>query len=100
MASQHTGQTQPSIDLEEHRSVGGVNAKAIVQYSLDSAAGLTPVPIPLIDKPYDYVVMTSADGNGNYQVFTYKSGGSGGATVRTLTFTYDANSNVTSITRT
>jgi hypothetical protein len=48
---------------------------------------------------YDYVVMTNADGNGNYQTMTYKSGGSGGTIVRTLSYTYDGSNNVTSITR-
>jgi hypothetical protein len=38
MASQHTGHTQPSIDLEEHRSINGVNAKAVVEYVFDGSA--------------------------------------------------------------
>ena len=53
----------------------------------------------LINVAYDYVGFSNADGNGNYQTIVYKSGGSGGTTVRTLTLTYDASSNVTSITR-
>lgn len=59
----------------------------------------TQAPVPLVDKPYDYVGMSNADGNRNYQTFVYKQGGSGGVTVRTLTYTYDESSNVTSITR-
>lgn len=48
---------------------------------------------------YDYVAMTNPDANNNYQTHTYKTGGSGGTTVATLTYTYDASNNVTSITR-
>lgn len=39
MAGTHTGNTQPSIDQEEHRSVGGVNAKAVTPYYFDAATG-------------------------------------------------------------
>lgn len=98
MATQHTGQTQPSIDLEEHRSLGGVNAKAVVPYAY-SGGTLTPTPTPLVDLAYDYVGFTNADGNGNYQTITFKTGGSAGTTVRTLSVTYDANSLITSVTR-
>lgn len=55
--------------------------------------------VNLVDVPYDYVGMSNADGNGNYQTVVYKTGGSGGTTVRTLTYTFDASNNVTSITR-
>lgn len=54
----------------------------------------------LITSAYDYVAMTNADGGGNYQTITYKTGGSGGITVATLTMTFDGANNVTSITRT
>lgn len=42
MATKHTGHTQPSIDLEEHRSVNGVNAKAVIPYYLDSSGNPQP----------------------------------------------------------
>lgn len=64
------------------------------------AANTGSLVTPLIDKAYDYVGMSNPDGNGNYQTIVFKSGGSGGTTMRTLTLSYDANSNVTSITRT
>ncbi len=53
-------------------------------------SGLLPIS-------YNYIGFTNADGNGNYQTITFKTGGSGGTTVATLTLTYDASSNVTSI---
>lgn len=56
-------------------------------------------PIPLVDVPFDYVGFTNDDGNGNYQTISFNTGGSGGTLVRTLDLTYDANNNVTSITR-
>lgn len=99
MATQHTGHTQPSIDLEEHRSIGGVNAKAVVPYGYAGGTALTPLPPPLVDVAYDYISMSNADPNGNYRTFQFKTGGSSGSTQRTLSLTYDVNSNVTSITR-
>jgi hypothetical protein len=99
MSNQHTGNTQPSIDLEEHRSLGGVNAKAVTPYGFDGAGSLAPMPPPLVDKPYDYLGLSNADGNGNYQTLKFYIGGSGGTLQRTLTLTYDGTSNVTSITR-
>lgn len=51
---------------------------------------------PFINTTYDTVNLTNPDGNGNYQTITFKYSGS---TVRTLTLTFDVNSNVTSIAR-
>lgn len=60
MATQHTGHTQPSIDLEEHRSVGGVNTKAVSSYSWNGSTPI-PEPTPFLTKPYDSVVITYTD---------------------------------------
>jgi len=68
------------------------------QVILDSDSAL-PIGGLLGGVSYDYVGMSNADGNGNYQTIVYKRGGSSGTTVRTLTYTYDASNNVTSITR-
>ena len=48
----------------------------------------------------DYLGFTNADGNGNYQTLTFKSGGSGGSTPATLALTFDASNKITSITKT
>lgn len=50
--------------------------------------------------PYgaDYLVQSNADVNGNYQTITYKSGGSGGTTVKTVNLTFDANGGVLTLT--
>ena len=89
--------TAPSIDRAEHDEVA--SAKRVVDYG---CTGTVPqrMPTPLLDLAYDYVGFSNADGNGNYQTVVYKTGGSGGTTVRTLTYTFDGSSNVTSITRT
>jgi len=47
--------------------------------------------------PHDYV--SFAYTGSNPTTITYKSGGSGGATVAVLTLTYDGSNNVTSITK-
>lgn len=46
---------------------------------------------------YDFTGFSNPDANGNYQTISYKAGGAGGTTVRTLSLAFDANSNVTSI---
>ncbi len=93
----HAPNFQTDSDLE-HRSVNGVEAKAVIPYGYTGTA-LTPIPPALIDVAYDYIGWSSADANGNYQTMTFKTGGSAGTTVRTLSLTYDASSNLTSITR-
>lgn len=80
-----------------------VAAKRVASYNYDpithnwnrSTAGAA-----LVQAPYDYVGFSNADGNGNYQTAIFKSGGSAGSTVATLSITYDANNLMTSITRT
>ncbi len=42
----------------------------------------------------DYMIQSNADSNDNYQTIVYKSGGSGGTIVKTITLTFDASSNV------
>lgn len=102
----------PQVNVDMQEVVDGlkqvVNTVAGLKFPIpnyvlpfkDANGAAAQSPIPLIDRAYDYVGMTSADGNGNYQIFTYKVGGASGTTVRTLTYTYDGSSNVTSITRT
>jgi hypothetical protein len=53
----------------------------------------------LLPGPYDYIQFSSFSGT-NPQIIVFKSGGSGGTTVATLTLTYDGSGNCTSITRT
>jgi hypothetical protein len=76
-----------------------IAAKKVANYGFGADANWARVPLPLIDEAWDYVGFTNADGAGNYQTWTFKNGGSGGTTVRTLAVTYDANSNITSISR-
>lgn len=95
MALQHTGHTQPSIDLEEHRSLGGINAKAVVPYAF-SGSTLIPQGSALVGEAYDYIV--ASPNMTQPTTLTYKLGGSGGTTVATLTFAYSG-TDVTSITR-
>lgn len=57
----------------------------------------------LIPDAYDYIAVTyvaAGDGVGEIETVTYKTGGSGGTTVATLTLAYDANDKLSSITRT
>lgn len=45
MGANHTGNIVPSITNEEHRSINGVNAKAVVPYGFDGQ-NLVPVDSP------------------------------------------------------
>lgn len=56
----------------------------------------------LITEPYDYIALTyvaAGNGAGEIETVTYKSGGSGGTTIATLTLTYDASNRILDITR-
>lgn len=85
------------LDVENGESI---NAKKVVPYGIGTDLTMRRVPIPLIDGPWDYLSETNPDTNGNYQTITFLNGGSGGTTVRTLSLTYDANGNVTTLART
>lgn len=52
---------------------------------------------------YDYIALTyvsAGNGAGQIETATYKTGGSGGTTVATITLTYDASNRVATITKT
>lgn len=56
----------------------------------------------LITEPYDYIALTyvaAGPGAGEIETVTYKSGGSAGTTVATLTLSYDASNRIQDITR-
>lgn len=61
-------------------------------------------PLPVIKglniPIYDYIALTyvsAGNGVGEIETAIYKTGGSGGSTVATLTLTYDANNNLSSV---
>ena len=52
---------------------------------------------------FDYIALTyvsSGNGEGEIETATYKTGGSGGSTVATLTITYNSDDEISSITKT
>ena len=56
------------------------------QASLPSASGSVFIQNTLVKVAYDYIDVDES--GGTTDVFTYKSGGSGGSTVATVTVTY------------
>ena len=57
----------------------------------------------LVPKNYDYMAFTyvvAGNGAGKAETITYKIGGAGGTTSAVLTFTYNANNKIATITRT
>ena len=52
---------------------------------------------------FDYIALTyvaAGDGVGEIEIVTYKNGGAGGTTVATLTITYNASDEISTITKT
>lgn len=76
-----------------------IAAKRVANYGFGTDTNWLRTPLPFVDQAFDYIGFTNADGNGNYQTWTFKTGGSGGTTIRTMAVTYDANSKITSIAR-
>ena len=76
-----------------------IAAKKVASYGFGAAGTWSRLPAPFIDVAYDYVGFSNPDANNNYQTLTFKTGGSGGTTVRTLTLSFDGTNNVTSIAR-
>jgi hypothetical protein len=70
-----------------------------LKISLEEVNGIDPIPVVsgLEIPPHDYVGMTYT--GSNLTGVTYKTGGSGGTTVATLTLAYDGNDNLTSVTK-
>jgi len=99
MSSTHKGgNIQPSLDLEEHISKGGINAKRSVSHSYDATSdSLDPLGRGLLgDTSSDTFEFSNYDPNGNAGTITIKKSGS---TVATLTLTRDGDNNLTSIAR-
>lgn len=63
----------------------------------DPSGNPVPVMSGLQIPTHDYVGLTYT--NNNLTGVTYKTGGSGGTTVATLTLAYDGNNNLTSVTK-
>lgn len=53
----------------------------------------------LITEAFDYIAITSRDTSDNPLTVEYRSGGSGGTLVATLTMTYDSSGNVDTVTK-
>lgn len=98
MSANHTTDNQQTVAQEEHRSVNGVNAKAVIPYYFDGT-NLVPGGGGIVPQGYDSISIPSYDSNGNPLTVLYYSGGIGGILVATLTLTY-AGTNVSTVVRT
>jgi len=99
------GNGQPNIDRSEHLSTAdgeNINAKRVVPYGWNGST-LERMPLGgagLVTSAYDYVGVTYP--NSTTETYTFKTGGSGGTTVATVTVVYTSASkaNISSVTRT
>lgn len=89
--------TSPSIDRDEHAS--DVKAKKVLPYGWTGTTAQKQ-PTPFITQAYDYVAVTYPDATTD--VFTFKTGGSSGTTVQTVTIVYtdSTKASLVSVTRT
>lgn len=91
------------VDADENLKVTLDAQTVIVAGVVDQGApGATPWPVlsinTMIPVAFDYVALSPTGTNPT--TIVYKTGGSGGTTVATLTLTYDGNNNVQTVTRT
>lgn len=87
-------------------SVSDKTQSKIVTVTSDSTASKNALDVNflgnLIPSDYDYIALTyvsAGNGVGEIETVVYKSGGSGGTTVATLTLGYDASDRLSTITR-
>lgn len=99
------GNKQPSISQAEHigpNDTGdNISAKKVAIYVWDGA-NWTRMGNGLVPSGYDYIGLTyvaSGNGAGEIETVTYKTGGSGGTTIATLTLTYDASDRIATVTK-
>lgn len=77
------------------RKVGRANSNDEVVLATLETSGLIPAE-------YDYIALTyvaAGNGAGEIETATYKENGAAGATVATLTLTYDASNRLSTVTR-
>ena len=85
--------TNPSIDRAEHVDEN-VSAKRSASYTWDGSNWQRQAPLAagMVTSAFDYVSVAYPDGT--TETFTFKTGGSGGTTVATITIVYTDSSKV------
>lgn len=84
------------------KNVSGTQINPATEAKQDDIISAITGSAGLVPDSYDYVALTyvsAGNGIGEIETATYKTGGSGGTTVAILTLAYDANSNLTSVTK-
>ncbi len=79
--------------------MSGVQAQGLGSSTADT--DLLTAIAGLVTEPFDYIALTyvaAGNGAGEIETVTYKDGGSGGATVATLTLTYDGDDKLSTVT--
>lgn len=94
----------PALDVIVTEIIGadGVLKNPATEAKQDDIISAITGSAGLVPDSYDYVALTyvsAGNGIGEIETATYKTGGSGGTTVAVLTLAYDANSNLTSVTK-
>ena len=77
--------------------------EALVYNATTGAMDRMVQSIDLVPTAYDYIALTyvaAGDGAGEIETATFKTGGSGGTTVATLTLAYNSDNEISSVTKT
>lgn len=92
----------PPVPREGIMGIDGSGSYRVVKVNADGELIVNPeagFEIPA----YDYIALTyvaSGNGAGEIETATFKTGGSGGSTVATLTLAYNSDNEISSVTKT
>ena len=94
-SQQHT-----PAEVDEHAIISSVHGKKVFVVGSDG----NQIDFPsLVTSLHDYIALTyvaAGNGAGEIETAVFKTGGSGGTTVATLTLAYNADNEISSVTKT
>ncbi len=99
MTVRREGQQVDSLPTQLYGKKSDGDSKAVLTDDDGNIITVNGLAVPA----HDYLALTyvaSGNGVGEIETAIYKTGGSGGTTVATLTLTYDSSNRVASVTRT
>jgi hypothetical protein len=95
----NSNSTKAAVDQNRASYADDAIARRVLQ--VDGSGNIVS-PSGLIDVEFDYIALTyvaAGNGAGEIETATYKTGGSGGTTVATVTITYDASDRIATVTK-
>ena len=87
MADPKRSEKSNALDRDEHISKGDVSAKRVALYRYDSGSD-TLIPLNNLSPGEDYDYLDVQQTDSDTETYVFKTGGSGGTTVRTIVVNY------------